>query len=91
MITIIELEIPVEKIPYIRTIEGRKFRNGKWLFPESAVKNLQQYGFIDNSYRQDKKKFIKYELSEFLYKYQKEVISKALNNTGYGLFLDTGC
>ena len=27
----IELEIPVEKIPYIRTIEGRRFKDGKWI------------------------------------------------------------
>ena len=89
--SIIELEIPVDKIPYIRTIEGRKFRNGKWLFPESATKILQEYGFIDDTFKICEKKEIEYELSPFLYKYQKDVINKALNNEGYGLFLDTGC
>lgn len=56
MIGIIELEIPVEKIPYIRTIEGRKFRNGKWLFPESATKTLQKYGLIDSYFDVKEKK-----------------------------------
>ena len=32
----IELAVPVEKIPYVRTIEGRKFSNGKWKFPDTA-------------------------------------------------------
>lgn len=91
MIGIIELEIPVDKIPYVRTIEGRKFRNGKWSFPESATKTLQKYGLIDSSFEVEEKKDIEYELSSFLYKYQKEVVNKALNNEGYGLFLDTGC
>ena len=40
----ISLEIPVEKIPYVRTIEGRKFKAGKWEFPDSALPKLQQYG-----------------------------------------------
>ena len=31
----ISLSVPVDKIPFIRSIEGRKFRDGKLLFPES--------------------------------------------------------
>ena len=30
-------------------------------------------------------------MSNFLYKHQKEAVNKALNEDGYGLFLDTGC
>lgn len=45
----IELTIPVDKIPYIRTIEGRKFKNGKWQFPDSAIKTLQKFGLVDSS------------------------------------------
>lgn len=61
------------------------------MFPESATKILQEYGFIDDTFKICEKKEIEYELSQFLYKYQKDVINKALNNEGYGLFLDTGC
>lgn len=61
------------------------------MFPESATKILQEYGFIDDTFKIYEKKEIEYELSPFLYKYQKDVINKALNNEGYGLFLDTGC
>lgn len=61
------------------------------MFPESATKILQEYGFIDDTFKICEKKEIEYELSPFLYKYQKDVINKALNNEGYGLFLDTGC
>ena len=61
------------------------------MFPESATKILQEYGFIDDTFKICEKKEIEYELSPFLYKYQTDVINKALNNEGYGLFLDTGC
>ena len=61
------------------------------MFPESATKILQEYGFIDDTFKICEKKEIEYELSPFLYKYQKDVINKALNNEGYCLFLDTGC
>ena len=44
----ISLEIPVEKIPYVRTIEGRKFKAGKWEFPDSALPKLQQYGLVSS-------------------------------------------
>lgn len=87
----IELAVPVESIPYIRTIEGRKFHNGKWLFPDNAIEILQKYNLINSDYQIKQKETIKYHLSPFLYSYQKDVINKALNSEGYGLFLDTGC
>ena len=40
----ISLSVPVDKIPFIRSIEGRKFRDGKWLFPESASETLIRHG-----------------------------------------------
>ena len=91
MIYIIELSVPVDKIPFIRSIEGRKFRDGKWLFPESALEALIKYGLLGNEYEQKEKEYVQYDLSDFLYKHQKEAVNKALNEDGYGLFLDTGC
>lgn len=87
----ISLSIPVDKIPFIRSIEGRKFRDGKWLFPESSYETLVKYGLLDKEYKVEKKEYVQYELSDFLYKHQKEAVNKALNEDGYGLFLDTGC
>ena len=46
---------------------------------------------LDDEYCINENKFIQYDLSPFLYKYQKDVVNKALNYNGYGLFLDTGC
>ena len=63
----IELAVPVESIPYIRTIEGRKFHNGKWLFPDNAIEILQKYNLINNDYQIKQKETIKYHLSPFLY------------------------
>lgn len=87
----ISLSVPVDKIPFIRSIEGRKFRDGKWLFPESASEILIRYGLLNKKYKVEEKEYIQYELSNFLYKHQKEAVNKALNENGYGLFLDTGC
>lgn len=87
----ISLSVPVEKIPFIRSIEGRKFRDGKWIFPENSSETLIKYGLLDTEYKVEEKKIVQYELSPFLYKHQKEVVNKALNENGYGLFLDTGC
>lgn len=86
----IELTVPVEKIPFIRSIEGRKFRNGKWLFPESSSNILIKYGLLDKEYKAKEREYVQYPLSDFLYKHQKEVVNKALNENGYGLFLETG-
>ena len=87
----ISLSVPVDKIPFIRSIEGRKFRDGKWLFPESASETLIKYGLLDEEYREKEKEYVQYDLSDFLYKHQKEAVNEALNENGYGLFLDTGC
>lgn len=87
----ISLKIPVDKIPYVRGIEGRKFRDGKWLFPESAAETLVKCGLLDSTYEVKEKEIVQYNLSDFLYKHQKDVVNKALNENGYGLFLDTGC
>lgn len=86
----ISLEIPVEKIPYVRTIEGRKFKAGKWEFPDSALPKLQQYGLVDSEVQSKKKEVVQYELSSYLRKYQKKIINVALNEGCYGIFADTG-
>lgn len=86
----IELEIPVEKIPYIRTIEGRKFSNGKWIFPDSAMKILEQYNLIQSNNSFEEKEIVQYELSPHLREYQKNIVNKALNENSFGIFADTG-
>lgn len=86
----IELAVPVEKIPYIRTIEGRRFRNGLWSFPESSANTLKQIGLLSEEYIVEEKKTIYYQTSNFLRKYQKDIVNKALNHEGYGMFMDTG-
>jgi len=86
----IELEVPKDKIVYIRTIEGRKFKDGFWYFPESSVLKLKEYGLIGSDYQVAKKEFKQYELSDYLYRYQKEIVNEALNFGDYGLFMDTG-
>ena len=90
MILLIELAVPVEKIPYIRTIEGRRFRNGLWSFPESSANTLKQIGLLSEEYIVEEKKTIYYQTSNFLRKYQKDIVNKALNHEGYGIFMDTG-
>lgn len=87
----ISLSVPVDKIHFVRSIEGRKFRDGKWIFPESALETLIKYGLLGNEYELKEKEYVQYDLSDFLYKHQKEAVNKALNEDGYGLFLDTGC
>ena len=86
----IELTIPVEQIPYVRTIEGRKFANGKWHFPDSARDKLISYGFIQPDEQQNVPKFTDYPVSDHLYRYQKEIVNKALNAGSFGIFADTG-
>ena len=86
----ISLEIPVEKIPYIRTIEGRKFKSGKWEFPDSALPKLQKYGLVDSDIQVKKKEIVQYELSSYLREYQKKIVNTALNEGCYGIFADTG-
>lgn len=90
MILLIELAVPIEKIPYIRTIEGRRFRNGLWSFPESSANTLKQIGLLSEEYIVEEKKTMYYQTSNFLRKYQKDIVNKALNHEGYGIFMDTG-
>ena len=86
----ITLEVPIEKIPYIRTIEGRRFKDGKWEFPDSSLKKLQQYGLIDSDTEIKEKEVVQYELSPHLREYQKKIVNAALNEGCYGIFADTG-
>lgn len=86
----ITLEIPVEKIPYVRTIEGRKFKNGKWEFPDSALPTLWKYGLVDSDYKPEVKEIVQYELSPHLRQYQKVTVNTALNEGNYGIFMETG-
>lgn len=86
----ISLEVPVEQIPYIRTIEGRKFKDGKWVFPDHALPILQKYGLVSENVSIEKPKNTEYEMSQFLREYQKDIVNKALNAGCYGVFSDTG-
>lgn len=86
----ISLEVPVDKIPYIRTIEGRKFKEGKWEFPDSSAEKLQEYGLIDFQIGIKKKEIVQYKLSPHLREYQKKTVNTALNEGCYGIFADTG-
>ena len=86
----IELEVPVGQIPYIRTIEGRKFKDGKWQFHDTALQKLIDLGMIPSDTKPTTKEMKEYPLSPFLYGYQKELVNKALNAGCYGIFSDTG-
>lgn len=86
----IELVVPVEQIPYIRTIEGRKFKDGKWIFPDYALPTLQKYGLVAQDLKIEKPPRIEYKLSPFLRGYQKDIVNDALNAGCYGIFADTG-
>jgi SNF2 family DNA or RNA helicase len=87
---LIELVVPVEQIPYIRTIEGRKFKDGKWIFPDHALPTLQKYGLVAQDLKIEKPPKIEYKLSPFLRGYQKDIVNDALNAGCYGIFADTG-
>lgn len=86
----IELVVPVEQIPYIRTIEGRKFKDGKWIFPDHALPTLQKYGLVAQDLKIEKPPRIEYKLSPFLRGYQKDIVNDALNAGCYGIFAETG-
>ena len=86
----IELEIPVEQIPYIRTIEGRRFHNGKWQFPESSLNKLIQIGLVSSDTQIKEKEIIQYNLSSYLRQYQKDIVNNALNKGSFAIFSDTG-
>jgi len=87
---LIKLAIPKNKITYIRTIEGRKFKDGFWFFPKSSLPKLQEYGLINSDYIVEVKEEKQYPLSNYLYQYQKDIVNKALNMGSYGIFMDTG-
>lgn len=86
----IELTIPIDSIPYIRTIEGRKYKDGKWQFPESAANKLIQLGLLSSDDKPKEREEIEFELSPFLYDYQKKIVNTALNCGSYGIFSETG-
>ena len=86
----IELTIPVDSIPYIRTIEGRKYKDGKWQFPESAANKLIQLGLLSSDDKPKEREETEFELSPFLYDYQKKIVNTALNCGSYGIFSETG-
>lgn len=86
----IELEIPVEQIPYIRTIEGRRFHNGKWQFPDTSINKLISLGLVSSDIKPQEKKVIKYDTSSYLRGYQSDIVNRALNAGSYGIFADTG-
>lgn len=86
----IELEVPVDQIPYIRTIEGRRFKCGKWQFPDTALPKLVQIGLLSSDVKPREKQAITYSLSPFLRRYQAEICNTALNAESYAIFADTG-
>ena len=90
MIIVIELTVPVEQIPYIRTIEGRKFHNGKWQFPDTAKNKLVKLGLLSSDTQDTSKEIITYDLSPSLYSYQKKIVNAALNAGGFAIFSETG-
>ena len=86
----IELAIPVEQIPYIRTIEGRKFHNGKWQFPDTAFHKLSSLGLVSDKHKPFEKEKVAYSTSSFLRGYQRDIVIDALNNNSYGIFAEMG-
>ena len=45
---------------------------------------------VDSNIKVEKKEIINHTLSPHLYNYQKNIVNKALNEIGYGIFSDTG-
>lgn len=86
----IELQVPVEQIPYIRTIEGRQFHDGKWWVPEVARYQLMQLGLLPKEHGIPKTEEKQFELSDFLWTFQKNIVNKTLNAGSFGIFADTG-
>lgn len=87
---LIQIAVPKDKITYIRTIEGRKFKDGFWLFPESSLPKLQELNLVDGTFTIKEKATKQYQLSKHLYQYQKNIVNDALNSNSYGIFMDTG-
>jgi len=86
----IKLEIPKDKISYIRTIEGRKFKDGFWFFPDSSLPKLKELKIIDSGVEIKTKEFKQFDLSPHLRDYQKTLVNTSLNYNSYGIFADTG-
>lgn len=86
----IKLEIPKEKISFIRTIEGRKFKEGFWYFPESSLPKLKQLKLVDDNIKIAEKEKKIFDLSKHLRQYQKNIINQALNENNFAIFSDTG-
>lgn len=87
----IKLKISRDKITYARSIEGRKFKDGCWYFPDSSLKKLKKLGLIqDSNIKVEEKKYKNFILSSHLREYQKKIVNKALNYGSYGIFADTG-
>lgn len=86
----IQVQVPKNMITYIRDIEGRKFKDGFWFFPESSLEKLKKLNLIEGEYKQNKKESKIYKCSDFLMNYQKEIVSTALNEGSFAIFLDTG-
>lgn len=87
----IKLHIDRDKIKFARMIEGRKFKEGFWYFPESSLEKLRDLGLVHNDKNLNKtKEFINYPVSEFLRSYQKDIVLNSLNNKSFGIFADTG-
>lgn len=86
----IQVSVPKDKITYIRTIEGRKFKDGFWYFPDSSLPKLQELQLVYGEYEVKKKEYKQFQLSPQLYKYQKDLVNIALNEQSYALFADTG-
>ena len=72
----IKLEISKDKIILARQIEGRKFKEGFWYFPDSSLPKLKQLNLIDSSYKEQTKQFKQFEISDFLRTYQKRIVNK---------------
>lgn len=86
----IKVQVPKEKISFIRNIEGRKFQEGYWLFPDSSLPKLQELNLVDGNYKIEQKQIKQYEISPHLYSYQKQIVNESLNHGSYGIFADTG-
>lgn len=86
----IQLEVPVNMITFVRSIEGRKFKNGKWEFPDAALPQLQKCGLVSSDFTVQNADSQIFDVSPFLYKYQADIVQKALNAGSYGIFAEMG-
>lgn len=86
----IKLTIPKEKIKFARLIEGRKFKDGFWYFPDSSLVKLQELSLIENTIVRTDKEYIQYSTSDFLREYQRKIVIDSLNKNSYAIFADTG-